>query len=108
MITHDRPRSLKRLLASISNALYFGDITNLHINIEQTADSSTRAILAEFVWPHGEVHLRHRVVRGGVLPAVVESWYPADNNTYGVILEDDVEVSPMFYAWLKMTVLHYR
>lgn len=42
------------------------------------------------------------------MPAIVESWYPTSNHTYGVILEDDIEVSPLFYAWLKFAILHYR
>lgn len=42
------------------------------------------------------------------MPAIVESWYPASNDSYGVFLEDDVEVSPLFYAWLKFTILQYR
>lgn len=42
------------------------------------------------------------------MPAVVESWYPTSNDSYGVFLEDDIEVSPLFYSWLKLTVLRYR
>lgn len=42
------------------------------------------------------------------MPSIVESWYPANNDTYGVFLEDDVEVSPLFYSWLKFTILYYR
>jgi hypothetical protein len=108
VITHDRPESLLRLLNSLGNALYFGDRVDIIINIEQTADAQTLEMVQDFQWLHGNAHLRHRVVLGGLLPAVVESWYPADNDTYGVLLEDDVEVSPMFYAWLKMTILRYR
>lgn len=42
------------------------------------------------------------------MPAIVESWYPTSNDTYGVLLEDDVEVSPLFYGWLKFAILQYR
>jgi hypothetical protein len=42
------------------------------------------------------------------MPAIVESWYPTSNDTYGVLLEDDVEVSPLFFGWLKFTILQYR
>lgn len=42
------------------------------------------------------------------MPAIVESWYPTSNDSYGVFLEDDIEVSPLFYSWLKFTVLQYR
>ena len=53
-------------------------------------------------------YLHHRVVHAGLLTAIVESWYPQSNDSYGVLLEDDVEVSPLFYAWMKMAILRYR
>lgn len=42
------------------------------------------------------------------MPAIVESWFPASNHSYGVFLEDDIEVSPLFYAWAKFAILKYR
>ena len=47
-------------------------------------------------------------MRGGLLPAVVESWYPRSDDSHGLLLEDDVELSPLFYAWTKMALLRYR
>ncbi|PCH44188.1 hypothetical protein WOLCODRAFT_164969 [Wolfiporia cocos MD-104 SS10] len=108
VITNDRPRSLSRLLASLSNARYFGDTPDLRINLEQTADVETLRMVEGFQWGHGRVFLHRRVIHGGLLIAVVESWYPHSNDSYGLILEDDVEVSPLFYAWIKMTLLRYR
>ena len=78
------------------------------INLEQTVDPVTRQRIANLRWPHGPLTVRHRMILGGLMPAVVESWYPTDDHSYGVFLEDDVEVSPLFYAWLKFTILHYR
>lgn len=81
---------------------------NLHIHLEQTADDETIQLARSFEWKHGSYALRKRVVQGGLLPAIVESWYPSSNDTYGLILEDDVELSPLFYAWIKMALLRYR
>jgi hypothetical protein len=108
VITNERPRSLVRLLQSLDKSVYFGDHPTLHVNLEQTTDFTTRDIVQDFDWPYGDLHVRHRIIHGGLLPAVVESWFPQNNHTYGVILEDDVEVSPLFYAWVKMSLLHYR
>ncbi|KAF8757830.1 hypothetical protein RHS01_03288 [Rhizoctonia solani] len=97
VITHDRPWSLQRLLNSMRQGHYYGDTINVVVNLEQTADPETRRIAEEFTM--------------GAVPghtAVVESWYPHGNNSYGVILEDDVELSPLFYAWIKFGVLRYR
>jgi hypothetical protein len=78
------------------------------INLEQTSDTETMRLVQKFRWDHGVTVVHHRVIHGGLLPAVVESWYPHSNDSYGLLLEDDVELSPMFYAWVKMTILRYR
>lgn len=108
VITDDRPRSLARLLSSLSRSHFFGDTVTLRINVEQTAGPQTLRLIDDFAWPHGPVFVHRRVIHGGLLPAVVESWYPRSNDTYGLMLEDDVELSPLFYAWTKMALLHYR
>jgi hypothetical protein len=100
--------SLHRLLTSIRSAHYLGDRVNLFLNLEQTTDDATRKMLEGSSWPFGSISLRHRIVMGGLLASIVESWYPANDDTYGVLLEDDVEVSPLFYSWLKFTILYYR
>ncbi|KAF8705425.1 hypothetical protein RHS03_05424, partial [Rhizoctonia solani] len=110
VITHDRPWSLQRLLNSMRQGHYYGDTVNVVVNLEQTADPETRRIAEEFTMGAvpGHVSVRHRIVYAGLMTAVVESWYPHGNNSYGVILEDDVELSPLFYAWIKFGVLRYR
>jgi hypothetical protein len=76
--------------------------------MEQSSDLETLRMVENFHWPHGDMFVHHRVIHGGLLPAVVESWYPQSNDTYGLLLEDDVELSPLFYAWIKMSLLRYR
>ncbi|KAG6832995.1 hypothetical protein H0H87_012581 [Tephrocybe sp. NHM501043] len=108
IITNNRPQSLVRLMTSLSNAYFFGDKVDLRINVEQSADEETLTIVRDLPWLHGTVFVHHRIVQGGLMPAVVESWYPRSNDTYGLLLEDDIELSPMFYAWAKMALLRYR
>ncbi|EJF64269.1 hypothetical protein DICSQDRAFT_101090 [Dichomitus squalens LYAD-421 SS1] len=108
VITDHRPYSLQRLLSSLANARYFGDQVDLRINIEQTADTGTLQLVNDHRWEHGSVFYHHRVAHAGLMAAVVESWYPKGNDTYGLLLEDDVEVSPLFYAWAKLSLLRYR
>ncbi|GAA5848896.1 hypothetical protein JCM9279_004658 [Rhodotorula babjevae] len=108
VVTNDRPVSLHRLLSSLQTAHYFGDDVSLSVNLEQTADRLTHRLVDDLRWPHGTFSLRHRILLGGLMPAIVESWYPTSNDTYGVLLEDDVEVSPLYYAWLKFSILQYR
>ncbi|VDC06517.1 unnamed protein product [Peniophora sp. CBMAI 1063] len=110
IITDSRPTSLERLFNSLLAARYYGDSVSLRINVEQAADAETLALIERYSaqWIHGSVFVHHRVVAGGLLPAVVESWYPSSNDSYGILLEDDVEVSPLFYAWAKHALLRYR
>jgi hypothetical protein len=108
IITQDRPRSLERLLSSLSRGRFFGDSVTLRMNLEQSSDLETIRIVGAYQWSHGSVFTHRRVVHGGLLPAVVESWYPHSNDSYGLLLEDDVELSPLFYAWIKMGILQYR
>ncbi|KAJ3825885.1 hypothetical protein F5880DRAFT_175287 [Lentinula raphanica] len=108
IITKDRPQSLSRLLESVTEARFFGDKVDLRINLEQSADLETMNLVKKFSWSYGSLFMHHRVIHGGLLTAVAESWYPHSQDAYGVLLEDDVELSPLFYAWIKMTILRYR
>jgi hypothetical protein len=76
--------------------------------MEQSSDMETMRIVEDLKWEQGSMFVHHRVIHGGLLPAIVESWYPQSNDTYGLLLEDDIEVSPLFYAWVKMSILRYR
>ncbi|KAI8095325.1 hypothetical protein BDF21DRAFT_328496 [Thamnidium elegans] len=109
VITDRRPESLSRLLTSLNQAYYLGDDTmELMIHMEQSADRVTQQVVESFDWKHGPKMIRHRIRKGGLMPAIIESWYPSDNNHYGVLLEDDIELSPLFYVWAKYNILKYR
>ncbi|KAI8379297.1 uncharacterized protein BYT42DRAFT_495412 [Radiomyces spectabilis] len=108
VITDRRPHSLSRLLQSTSRAQYLGDTVGLVINMEQSADRVTRMMVNSFGWRQGEKTVRHRILKGGLMPAIIESWYPQHDNDYAILLEDDIEVSPLFYVWTKYNILRYR
>ncbi|KAI9264524.1 hypothetical protein EDC94DRAFT_559876 [Helicostylum pulchrum] len=109
VITDRRPESLSRLLTSLNQAYYLGDDTmELMVHMEQSADRVTQQVVESFDWKHGPKMIRHRIKKGGLMPAIIESWYPSDNHHYGVLLEDDIELSPLFYVWAKYNILKYR
>ncbi|KAI9250771.1 hypothetical protein BY458DRAFT_524269 [Sporodiniella umbellata] len=108
IITDRRPHSLSRLLQSASAAYYLGDRADVMIHMEQSSDRATRMLVNSFVWRQGKKFLKHRIKKGGLMPAIVESWYPSSNDEYAVLLEDDIEVSPLFYVWSKYAILKYR
>ncbi|CAG8620834.1 hypothetical protein C2G38_2158135 [Gigaspora rosea] len=108
VITQDRPQSLSRLMQSLNSSIYFGDNVHLTINIDRSADPVTVKYCQTFEWPFGQKNIRYRIIQGGLVAAVSESYYPSTNDDYAIILEDDIEVSPFYYIWTKYTILKYR
>lgn len=108
VITWRRPQSLKRLCAALAVADYFGDTVELKFTMDAGADVETRRFVASFKWPHGPKSATVRAEHAGLAVAVVESWQPSADDEYAVLLEDDIEVAPSFYGWLKYALLMYR
>ncbi|MCO5557146.1 hypothetical protein L7F22_010703 [Adiantum nelumboides] len=107
IITQNRVKSLQRLLRSISNAYYLGDHITISFNMDSKVDDETLQAVHDFEWQHGPKILRRRIIQGGLIRAVSESWYPASDNDFGLLLEDDIEVSPFYYMWIKYALLAY-
>ncbi|KAG6417896.1 hypothetical protein SASPL_120093 [Salvia splendens] len=108
IITQNRPTSLARLLNSIKNAYYLGDEVAINFNMDSKVDEATLKLVNAFPWPHGPKVLRRRIIQGGLIRAVSESWYPSSDDDFGLLLEDDIEVSPYFYLWIKYALLAYH
>ncbi|KAI0528812.1 hypothetical protein KFK09_001355 [Dendrobium nobile] len=108
IITQNRANSLQRLLLSLKNAFYLGDEIPLSFNMDSKVDEQTLKVVGSFHWPHGSKHIRRRIIQGGLIRAVSESWYPASDDDFGLLLEDDIEVSPYYYLWIKCSLLSYH
>ncbi|KAG9445617.1 hypothetical protein H6P81_011745 [Aristolochia fimbriata] len=108
IITQNRATSLQRLLKSLSEAYYVGDEVPISFNMDSKVDEETIRLVGSFHWPHGPKTLRRRIIQGGLIRAVSESWYPASDDDYGLLLEDDIEVSPYYYLWIKYSLLAYH
>lgn len=100
VITYNRLPSLQRLLKSINLAQYPRSV-NLIICIDAGAPDELVRFVESYRWKHGEKTVFLRVFHVGLISAVAECWYPDDVNSYGLLLEDDTEVSPYFYHWLE-------
>uniref|UniRef100_A0A803M3J0 Glycosyltransferase family protein 2 n=1 Tax=Chenopodium quinoa TaxID=63459 RepID=A0A803M3J0_CHEQI len=108
IITQNRVRSLMRLLKSLTNAYYLGDDIPISFNVDSRVDEATIKLLSTFEWPHGTKTLKRRIIQGGLIRAVSESWYPSSDDDFGLLLEDDIEVSPYYYLWIKYALLAYH
>jgi hypothetical protein len=49
-----------------------------------------------FEWPYGPVQVMARHTKGGLINAIIEGWFPANDDEWAIFLEDDIEVSPAF------------
>ncbi|RZC76954.1 hypothetical protein C5167_001079 [Papaver somniferum] len=108
IITQNRASSLLRLLNSLKNAYYLGDDIPISFNMDSKVDAETIRLVNSFEWPHGTKTFRRRIIQGGLIRAVSESWYPASDDDFGLLLEDDIEVSPYYYLWIKYVLLAYH
>ncbi|KAL8167478.1 hypothetical protein V2J09_008977 [Rumex salicifolius] len=108
IITQNRAKSLTRLLKSLNDAYYVGDEVAITFNMDSKVDEETIKLVGSFNWEHGPKTLRRRIIQGGLIRAVSESWYPASDDDYGLLLEDDIEVSPYYYLWVKYALLSYK
>lgn len=106
--TDKKPHALARLLSSVTNAHYFGDNVDLTILMEQNSDRVTQTLVNNYKWKKGNKFIRHRISQANKAPIFVESWYPANNDEYAIILNSELELSPLYYSWAKYAILRYR
>ena len=101
VISNNRHESLKRLCDSLLRTKNPKNRSiRLIFNLEASSSNELIQYAHEFQWPFGEKLIKLRVRQGGLIPAVLESWYPVDKHDHGVILEDDIEVSPFWLMWV--------
>jgi len=106
----NRPESLNRLLASISQAEYNGDRITLVISIDyQDSDrhAETVAIAKNFSWKYGEKKIIEHQENLGLKKHILScgcltSTYPAI-----IMLEDDLFVSKQYYNYTKQMLDKY-
>ena len=114
--------SLIRLLDSLRNADFFSSTPpRLTIELPHIVDEPTRQYLEHFRWPPNAGQntgnlftLHHRIPQHGLTAEensirFLESFWPADPFTSHVlVLSPQAELSPLFYHYLKYTMLEYR
>lgn len=102
VLTMNRAKSLSRLLKSLEEAEYRGDPIALNIKIDKSPDNHEAIGVAKaFNFSHGPKNIEVSKQNKGLALSWFEAWTPTDDSALGIILEDDVEVSPMWYRWVK-------
>lgn len=112
VLAMDRENSFKRLLTSLENANYGED----HVNIDIWIDRGKKTPIHDGVlqasrnldWKHGTKTVHKRSENAGLYKQWIYTWNITDETTeFAVILEDDLEVSPAFYQWLRVARAAY-
>ncbi|KAH0545527.1 hypothetical protein FGG08_000358 [Glutinoglossum americanum] len=114
--------SLIRLLKSLKNADYFSSPPpGLTVELPPSVDEPTLHFLEDFAWPpsrsgnqqSGRPKLRRHMKRDATAVEsslhFLESFFPANPSTSHVlILSPQVELSPLFYHYIKYALLEYK
>ena len=112
VLTQDRPESLDRTLRSL-DSLRVDNNTAVDVKIQVDGGGATTGrrqvveISRRWRWPYGEllVHEHDRWL------GISGQWYaahvPADDDDYALIVEDDVELSPLALEWLNSAVRRF-
>lgn len=107
IITYNRPKSLNRVLSSITQADYSGDSIDLFISIDYSGNDAVEKVANQYEWIHGNknviAHKENLGLRKHIL-SCGELVYKYDGL---IVLEDDVYVAPSFYIYAKECVQKY-
>ena len=110
VIAYRRPESLARLLSSLKAAHYDGDKVDLHLHIDAADTAAAGDLVAQVrqianaekaSWQFGVVTVDEAKTHRGLRDMWLQSWVPRTLSERGLILEDDIELSPQYYRWLK-------
>jgi hypothetical protein len=105
-ITYNRAASLSKLLRSLDSLELDGDKAALEIWIDVSDrgeyDEATVKAARSFQWTKGATRVHVQTSHAGIRGQWVDTWRPRpESRELGIILEDDIDVAPMAWRWLK-------
>lgn len=117
VLTYNRPSSLSRLLTSLESAAYDGDSVELEISVDHpipTPDdddtntwSDTLELAHKFQWSHGTKLVIEQEHNIGLVGQWTRGWTKPKEDELCLFVEDDVEVTPGYYTWLRQAIETY-
>jgi len=116
ILTMNRPHSLARVLKSIAATDFENDKD--YFDIEIHVDKSVGLHYQECVQQAHNFTMPNGRRQGKIIPRIFENnhglrqawfgaFYPKPDDEYCIIIEDDLEMSPFWYTWLKKAWLKY-
>ncbi|XP_022756134.1 uncharacterized protein LOC111303896 isoform X2 [Durio zibethinus] len=121
VLTFNRLNSLTRCLTSLSNAYYLPHHpVHLHIFIDHFPNQSQSDIdlklqdsfgilhfVDGFEWKWGQKIVHYRTTNVGLQGQWLEVWWPTSDDEFAFVVEDDLELSPLFFKYLRALILNY-
>ncbi|KAM0950853.1 putative nucleotide-diphospho-sugar transferase [Dioscorea sansibarensis] len=120
LLTFDRLASLRRCLHSLAAADYSGDRADIHIFVDHLPVNASGLVernleeshqILEFIdgfeWRHGQKLVHYRTGNAGLQAQWLEAWWPGSDDEFAFVVEDDLEVSLLYYKFLKDLILKY-
>jgi hypothetical protein len=115
LLTYNRPESLRKCLARIAEVKTLGDHVGVDIWIDRSRDGkfdqATFDVADEFTrtWQHGVAYVHVQPKHAYIIGQWVNTWHPRENSReLALILEDDIDISPFLWQWLKATHSHFK
>jgi hypothetical protein len=106
---YDRPAALARLLASLQQAAYLPAVSvPLVVSIDRGGSAEVRQIAAEFAWSHGTKEVVYRDQHLGLVRHFFACGDLTERFDAIIYLEDDLTVSPVFYAYASQALSFYQ
>ncbi|CAJ1950651.1 unnamed protein product [Sphenostylis stenocarpa] len=120
VLAYNRLAALSRCLRSLAAANYLGDRVHLHLHIDHFAPDNASRVdpkllearrILEFVdsfdWKFGEKVVHYRTGNVGLQAQWLEAWWPASDHEFAFVVEDDLEVSSLYYEFVKALILNF-
>jgi hypothetical protein len=60
-----------------------------------------------FDWKFGNKVVHYRTNNVGLQAQWLEAWWPSSDHEFAFIVEDDLEVSPLFYKFVRGLIVNY-
>lgn len=105
VVSNNRFNQLRHILESLSRINNPSKrVINLDIMLESASTPDILDYVYNFVWIYGDKTTIKRIRKESSFLRLSEAWYPASDNEYGVLLEDDYDVSPYLITWVEYSI----
>ena len=114
VLTFDRPNSLRKCLRHLNDLDTLGDKVGVEIWIDRHknghVNNATIEIANQFKlnWQKGRVCVHIQTRNAYITGQWIDTWRPKPNTKeLALILEDDIDLAPLAYKWIKAVRSHY-